>query len=146
MRSYINELVENIRDSIAHTGRISFEVSVADIYLDISQSVPLGLIVNEAITNAIKYAYPKNKKGSIYISLQYTGTQKLQLKIADHGKGLPAALDTGQSDSLGLQLIRLFSEQLDGDLDFINEKGLEINLTFRAVEYDATTTLNGNNV
>jgi len=40
----------------------------------------------------------------------------------------------------------LFSEQLDGDLDFINEKGLEINLTFRAVEYDATTTLNGNNV
>ena len=140
MRSYINELVENIRDSIAHTERISFELCVADIYLDISQSVPLGLILNEAITNTIKYAYPKNKKGSIRISLQYTGTQKLQLKIADHGKGLPDGMDTCQSDSLGLQLIRLFSEQLDGDLYFINENGLEINLTFRAADYNVITT------
>ena len=140
MRSYINELVENIRDSIAHTERISFELCVADIYLDISQSVPLGLILNEAITNTIKYAYPKNKKGSIRISLQYTGTQKLQLKIADHGKGLPDGMDTCQSDSLGLQLISLFSEQLDGDLYFINENGLEINLTFRAADYNVITT------
>ena len=140
MRSYINELVENIRDSIAHSERISFELCVADIYLDISQSVPLGLIINEAITNTIKYAYPKNKKGTINISLRYTSTQKLQLKIADHGKGLPAGMDTGQSDSLGLQLIRLFSEQLDGDLYFINENGLEINLTFRAADYNAITT------
>ena len=48
-------------------------------------------------------------------------------------------MDTDQSDSLGLQLIRLFSEQLDGDLCFINEKGLEIDLTFRPVDYNATT-------
>lgn len=139
IRSYINELVKNIRESIAHTKRISFEVRVADIYLDISQSVPLGLIVNEAITNAIKYAYPKNKNGNIRVSLQYTDTQKLHLKIADRGKGLPAGTDIDQSNSLGLQLIKLFSEQLDGNLYFINENGLEINLTFKSADYNVMT-------
>jgi two-component sensor histidine kinase len=54
----------------------------------------------------------------------------------DHGKGLPEGLDTEHSNSLGLQLIRLFAEQLEGDLYFINNNGLEINLCFRTAEYN----------
>jgi two-component sensor histidine kinase len=135
MRSYITELVENIRNSIADSKRIYFNVQVADIELDISQSVPLGLILNEAITNAIKYAYAENQKGDINISLQHTGAEQLQLRIADHGKGLPAGMDADNSNSLGLQLIRLFSEQLEGDIFFINDRGLEIVLNFKSTEY-----------
>jgi two-component sensor histidine kinase len=136
MRSYVSELVDNIRTSVADTERMEIQVDVApDIELDISQSVPLGLILNEGITNSIKYAYGENEKGSIRISLQHIGDRQLQLKIADHGKGLPEGLDAEQPHSLGLQLIRLFAEQLEGVLYFINNKGLEINLSFRTAEY-----------
>jgi two-component sensor histidine kinase len=136
MQSYTKELVDNIRSSVADTERMEFQVNVApDIDLDISQSVPLGLILNEGITNSIKYAYGKNEKGNIRISLRYIGDRQLQLQIADYGKGLPAGLDSENPHSLGLQLIRLFAEQLEGDLYFINNKGLEINLSFRMAEY-----------
>ncbi len=136
MRSYVNELMDNIRGSVADTRRMEFHVDVApDIELDISQSVPLGLILNEGITNSIKYAYGKNEKGSIRISLQYAGVGQLQLKIADHGKGLPEGLDAEHPHSLGLQLIRLFAEQLEGDLYFVNSNGLKIVLNFKPSEY-----------
>lgn len=132
MRSYINELIDNIQHSFADSKRIYFKTDVADISLDISQSVPLGLILNEAITNAIKYAYPKSEQGSIQISLNHHGTDQLQLKIEDNGKGLPADLDIKHSNSLGMQLISLFSEQLEGDLYFVNNNGLEIILNFKS--------------
>ena len=140
MRSYINELIDNIKDSFADSRRIQFEVDVTDVNLDISQSVPLGLILNEAITNAIKYAYLENEKGSIQISLKHYDNDMLQLKVADNGKGLPADVDIKHSKSLGLQLIKLFSEQLEGDLYFINSNGLEITLNFNASGYHEAAT------
>ena len=136
MQSYISELVESIKNSSIEPGKISFQLNVDEISLDISQSMPLGLILNEAITNAIKYAHPKNKEGIISISLQYADAGKVQLKIADNGKGLPSGFDTNRSNSLGLQLIKLFSEQLDGDLYFINKNGLEIVLNFKPAGYN----------
>jgi two-component sensor histidine kinase len=90
--------------------------------------------LNEAITNAVKYAYPKNEKGAIHISLKHYD-DKLQLRVADNGKGLAADVDIEYSNSLGLQLIRLFSEQLDGDLFFVNKNGLEIILSFKPAGY-----------
>ena len=126
IRSYINDLVENIQQSFDQSERIHFQVDVVDIGLGMSQSAPLGLILNEAITNAIKYAYPKNAKGSIQISLQPVGSQqrieRLQLIIADQGIGLPEGFDIEQNHSLGMQLIKLFAEQLEGELLFINRK------------------------
>ncbi len=66
--------------------------------------------------------------------MQHTGPEQLQLKIADTGKGLPVEVDTDHSNTLGLQLIKLFSEQLEGDLFFINNEGLEIILNFKSAE------------
>jgi two-component sensor histidine kinase len=136
MRAYISELVDNIRSSVADTERMEFRVDVdPGIDLDISQSVPLGLILNEGITNSIKHAYGENNKGTIRISLQYMRDQQLQLKIADQGKGLSEGIDTEHFDTLGLQLIKLFAEQLEGDLFFINNNGLEIILNFKTAEF-----------
>jgi two-component sensor histidine kinase len=141
MRSYITELVENIKNSFADSERIYFKLDVDDVGLDISQSVPLGLILNEAITNAVKYAYPKNDKGLIKVSLKHYDTDKLQLKIADNGKGLPASINIDESNSLGLQLIKLFSEQLEGELYLINENGLKIVVNFKTAEYKTVTVV-----
>jgi two-component sensor histidine kinase len=136
MKSYISELMDNIRSSVADTDRIEFQMEVGpNIDLDISQSVPLGLILNEGIINSIKYAYGENEKGSIRISFRYLGDRQLQLKIIDHGKGLPPGLDSENPHTLGLQLIRLFAEQLEGDLYFINNGGLTIKLGFKTADY-----------
>lgn len=134
MKSYVNELIENIRNSFADSERIHFQVDVDEIFMDISQSVPLSLILNEAISNAVKHAYPGNEKGVIQVSLKNSTNGTLQLKIADSGRGLPGKVDVKQIASLGMQLIRLFSEQLEGDLYFRNNHGLEIMLFFKFFE------------
>ena len=103
--------------------------------MDISQSVPLGLILNEAITNAIKYAYPNGKGGTVCISLQPADGGRIELRIADQGKGLPPGLDWQNSPSLGLQLINLLALQLKGELNFVSKNGLEITLNFRPANY-----------
>ena len=131
VRDYAYELVDNLQDSFAGSQDIHFELNIADIVLDISQSVPLGLILNEAITNAIKYAYPKGERGAVSISLQPTDAGRIELRIADKGKGLPWGLDWRNSPTLGLQLINLLAQQLNGELCFINSNGLEIVLHFK---------------
>ena len=136
--AYVYELVDNLQDSFANARDISFQLNIADIVLDISQSVPLGLIINEAITNAIKYAYPEGERGTVSISLQPTDGDWVELKIADNGKGLPPGLDWKNSPSLGLQLINLLAQQLKGELCFINKNGLEITLHFKPARYTYT--------
>ena len=131
VRTYIYELLENLRDSFANARDIHFQLNIADIVLDISQSVPLGLILNEAITNAIKYAYPKGEHGAVRISLQPISDNLIELRISDDGRGLPPGFDWRNSPSLGLQLINLLVEQLKGELYFVNKGGLEILLIFK---------------
>jgi two-component system, sensor histidine kinase PdtaS len=129
--AYAYELVDNLQDSFACARDIHFQLNIVDIALDISQSVPLGLILNEAITNAIKYAYPKGERGTVSISLQPTNAGRIELRIADKGKGLPPGLHRKTSPTLGLQLINLLAQQLNGELCFISNNGLEIVLIFK---------------
>ncbi len=131
MNSYIQEMITYLGNSFTNAERFHFQLEVEDIDLDVSQAVPLGLILNEAITNAVKYAFPKDRKGAITIVLQKVNGEEILLKIADNGKGLPADFDFSGNNSLGIQLIRLFAEQLDGDIRFRNEGGVEISLIFR---------------
>jgi two-component system, sensor histidine kinase PdtaS len=140
VRTYIYELVENLRDCFANARDIHFQLNIADIVLDISQSVPLGLILNEAITNAIKYAYPKGEHGTVSISLQPADHDHVELRISDNGKGLPPNFDWKNSPSLGLQLINLLAEQLKGELYIANKNGLEILLMFKPSDYTISYT------
>ena len=114
---------------------MSLGLGVLELSRPLEQSLPLGLILNEAITNAIKYAFAQNEKGLIRITLKQMEGDRFQLKIADNGKGLPGDVDIKQSNSLGMKLIRLFSEQLEGDLYFISNNGLEIVLNFKTADY-----------
>ena len=132
--------MDNLQDCFAGARDIHFQLNIADIVLDISQSIPLGLILNEAITNAIKYAYPKGERGTVSISLQPTDTERIELRIADNGKGLPPNFDWKNSPSLGLQLINLLAQQLKGELHFINKDGLVITLNFKPTRYTLSST------
>ncbi|HVU95254.1 MAG TPA: histidine kinase dimerization/phosphoacceptor domain -containing protein [Puia sp.] len=125
MQEYVRELVGFLRESLAARHKIAFDLDIQQLVLDASQCIPLGLILNEAITNAIKYAFPGGSGGSptICISLKEAPESCITLQIADNGVGLPAGFDAAGSKSLGLQLIHTLSLQLEGELVIANLPG-----------------------
>ncbi len=88
MPNYIKELVEYLKESFSLGQRIRFEIKVDPLELDVAQAVPLGLILNEAITNSIKYAFPNDRTGMIYVTLEATTDNSYLLIISDNGIGI----------------------------------------------------------
>lgn len=131
MLAYIQEMVNYLGSSFADVNRIKFKLDVQDISLDVSQAVPLGLVLNEAITNVVKYAFQPHEQGTLNIALHYLNTDDILLQVKDNGRGLPDDFDVLNSNSLGMQLMQLFAEQLDGTIRFSNSDGLELMLTFK---------------
>lgn len=128
---YTRELVSYLRDSFNTGQRIRFELDVQPLTLDVGQAVPLGLILNESITNAIKYAFPNDRPGIISISLVSPSPRSYLLTIADDGVGIPDHADTVRSGSLGMSLIRGLSGSLDGSVVVENKNGTVIKIAFR---------------
>ncbi|OOQ60376.1 hypothetical protein BC343_25485 [Mucilaginibacter pedocola] len=139
MPEYIDEMTRFLADSCGIENRIVFEKYVEPISLDVAQAVPLGLILNEAVTNAIKYAYKADETGTIYITLVKIENDSNQLTIADNGPGFPASLDLKQADSMGLNLIRGLCKQLGARLEFSNEQGCTMNITFETERFGEAT-------
>ncbi|SDG91817.1 sensor histidine kinase [Chitinophaga filiformis] len=130
MPGYINELVNYARESFDTNNRIVFEQKIEPLNLDVSQTVPLGLIINESIVNAIKYAFPHGRKGVVRIHFYRDGTRHLVLKIADNGTGLPPGFDTKAHTSLGFDLMQGLTKQLNGSFLFESNNGLHITIRF----------------
>src|SRR6202008_3774827 len=109
--------------------RIKLVLEVEQVALNLDLSIPCGLIVNEIISNALKYAFPNEREGEIHISLKKKD-DKLFLSIKDNGIGLPKELDFRNTESLGLQLVVTLVEQLGGEIAINTEKGTNFTITF----------------
>lgn len=117
--SVLRALVSNLQYSYAlDASRIQVRIDTDPVFLPIDISIPLGLIVNELCSNAMKYAFGEQDSGAIEISLKYTEPHVLQVYIADNGAGIPDAFDLENSSTLGLQLVHLLSEQISAELIF----------------------------
>jgi two-component system, sensor histidine kinase PdtaS len=101
------------------------------VKLDVSQAVPVGLILNEALTNAIKYAFPENGKGTIIISLQYGLDGQLLLYVSDNGQGFPPGFDVHMQGSMGTRLMETLAEQLEGTIAIREEQGITVIVSFK---------------
>jgi two-component sensor histidine kinase len=99
--------------------------------LEIDQAIPCGLMVNELVSNALKYAFPGNRHGTISISFQPEDQGWICLTVADNGVGLPAGLDFLATESLGLQLVRMLVRQLKGEISLDNNHGTLFRIRFR---------------
>ncbi|MEO8415431.1 MAG: histidine kinase dimerization/phosphoacceptor domain -containing protein [Ginsengibacter sp.] len=130
MHWYVQELAAYMRESYASDKKIQFILNIEKIELDVVQAVPLGLILNEAISNAIKYAFPNNKPGEIAITLKRLKDNNCSLTITDNGIGLPNGFDVQNSESLGMSLLYGLSEQLGGALEVSNNNGLSLQVGF----------------
>jgi two-component sensor histidine kinase len=130
MKAYIEELVAYLQDTYGLSRKVGFKLCIESIELDVNLAVPLGLIINEAITNAFKYAFPQDRSGVVHVNLLKQADTRYELTIEDDGVGLPGGYDPSQSRSLGMTLIHGFSAQLGGELTIESSGGVKQSLLF----------------
>ncbi len=128
MKDYVLNLSESILDSFGAEGKIKLELAMENLDLDIDTAVPIGLIINELITNAVKYAFPDDQKGTLKITLEKRSEQILHLVVSDNGVG-KSALTKGTG--FGGQLISLLTMQLDGKMVEENDNGTTVHFDFK---------------
>jgi PAS domain S-box-containing protein len=132
-KEYIRKLVSDIFYSYGiTTGTIESVLNIEDININIDTAIPLGLIINELITNSVKYAFPKCK-GKITLKLK-SSQEQMELTITDDGIGIPKDIDIENTETLGLQLVKNLINQLDGTLKLNTDKGTEFKITFNELE------------
>lgn len=131
MSSYVSDMLEYLGDSFSTRKRnIGFEQIIEPLNLDLAQAVPLGLVLNEAVTNSIKYAFGPDG-GQIIVALQLINEVNLLLTISDNGKGLPADFSLKHATSLGMEMMKALSKQLGGEFKIENKGGVRISIEFR---------------
>ncbi|WP_178372076.1 tetratricopeptide repeat-containing sensor histidine kinase [Chitinophaga jiangningensis] len=131
MAEYIPELMESLKDSFGVAKQIKFKLNIDPVELTLSQAIPLGLILNEAVTNSIKYAFPDNRNGEISIFMK-NDHDLITLQIMDDGIGMPAFDQEVEPESMGLRLIKGLSEDIDAAISFQVEQGTSITIVFKA--------------
>jgi two-component sensor histidine kinase len=129
MSEYIHELVGYLKGSFDSDQRINYFLKIDHLEMDPQKAIPLGLIINECVTNAIKYAFPGEAKGVIKISLLHSENQ-ITLTIHDNGVGLPNDISWQGNNSFGFILITGLVNQLNGKINIEYENGLKIVATF----------------
>lgn len=130
MPEYISDLVAYLEDSFEAKKFICFDLEIQPLELDVARALPIGLILNELITNALKYAFPGSGKGMLTIRLTKAGEDLISLLVADNGIGLPPDFDENSTESFGMTLIRGLTEDLDGSFRIENKNGTVVNIMF----------------
>ena len=132
VKDYFEKLTRHLFDSYkVSKDNIDLQFDICDIRLDVDTVIPLGLILNELISNALKYAFDQTEKGILSIRLVESADQ-LILQVEDNGKGLQEVRQhIEDSTSFGYSMIHTFADQLDGKLEFRSEKGTKVSLTLR---------------
>lgn len=130
-KSYLTELVHEITNSFPDDKKIKLEFDMENIELELTKAVPVGLIVNEVITNSLKHAFtPEIENPTITIVLK-TLFDKIQISVSDNGKGFTNT-DARKPTSLGITLIESLADQIDAKVLFSNENGARVNIVFSA--------------
>lgn len=131
-KQYVQKLSHQILSSLmVDSKRIKINIIVKEVYLDVETAIPLSLIVNELLTNAIKYAYPEEATGQIDVWLKNDSGNDYQLIVSDDGVGLPEGFNITNTNTLGLQLVNMLSKQLKSELKYRRNSGAEFSIKFK---------------
>lgn len=130
---YVRDLVKGLFHSYGiDESRINLKISVDNVPIGIDSAIPCGLIINELVTNSLKYAFPDGRKGEINIRLGVVGENEFELKISDNGIGIPEGIDFEKTDTLGLHLVKILSEnQLHGEISLARKNGTEFKINVK---------------
>jgi two-component sensor histidine kinase len=132
--SYLKGLATSLARSHA-TGAANIDIKVEgdELHLTLEEGVPCGLLVNELVTNALKYAFPGGRSGSITIRLKQLPESRILLEVSDDGIGLPEGYDPAAATTLGLRLVHNLVQQLDGEMGVCKSPGACFTITFQRV-------------
>ena len=134
---YAQGLVESLfRSYRVDTADITLTVNVEDVLLNVETAIPCGLIVNELVSNALKYGFPDGRSGEIWVEL-FSDDGEFTLAVRDNGIGIRPELDLRRTKSLGLKLVTTLTRQLRGSLELDRDGGTEFRITFSARERGA---------
>jgi len=134
--NYIHNLLSYL--SFSHDldpNKIKIDLNVEDAFLDINTAIPCGLIINELVTNSIKYAFPDGGSGTIGVDLYSKYEDEYVLIVDDDGIGISEDIDFQNTDTLGLQLVNNLTKQLEGSIDLNRENGTKIKIVFNKLVY-----------
>jgi two-component sensor histidine kinase len=130
MTSYIGEFTDYLLDTFGREDEVNIESQIDVKLLDIDTAVPIGLIVNELVTNSLKYAFPAGKKGVIKVQLRLNSREELLLQVSDNGIGKNAEKQES-STSFGTDLVKILSKKLKGVIEKDFSSGYKTTLTFK---------------
>ena len=129
VKNYLDDLVDRITAIFPSQARIKIDLRIDDFHLDAKRLFPLGIIINELLTNIMKYAFIKRKTGRVEIALTLA-KKHVTLTIQDNGRGLPAGFDMEKSKGFGLMLVKMLSQQLGGSFSMETRKGTRCKIEF----------------
>ena len=128
---YIKKLSVHILSTYSQEAAlINLKLDLKNVYLDITRAIPCGQILNELLSNAIKHAFPKGKKGEIKIMMNTDNNGKFALAVADNGIGFPKKLDFRKTETLGMQLVNDLVKQLHGTIKLQRKDGTAFKIVF----------------
>jgi two-component system response regulator len=129
------DYIESIARNLFHfygvsRDRIGLNVARGRVFLNIETAIPCGLIINELVSNSLKYAFPDNRKGEINLALHSISENTFELTVSDNGIGIPDTLDIKSTKSLGLKLVDILTGQIRGKMQLIRENGTTFRIVF----------------
>ncbi|MFN5627850.1 MAG: PAS domain S-box protein [Bacteroidota bacterium] len=129
LKSYIEDLVKNLSCSFSANDSVCLKFDIEEIFVNIKIAIPLALIVNEAVTNAFKYAFKDTVNGNLCVQIKSVN-EKIYMQISDNGPGISESIDLSKIKSLGFKLINIFVRQIKGSIEYIKKPGLTLQVTF----------------
>ncbi len=136
IQTYVENLVANLFQSFGCCNDlIEFNVNIDPIFLNIETAIPCGLIINELVSNSLKYAFPSGVKGEIKIDFHQVLLERFHLSIQDNGSGFPADFNVENTETLGVRLVKMLAEQLDGEILINTHPGTCYHLIFKELNY-----------
>jgi PAS domain S-box-containing protein len=131
LREYVEALARELFYAYGvNPNRVHLRLDLSSVELALDQAIPCGLILNELLTNAVKYAFPESRTGEILVALSRGEQDRVTLRVADNGVGMPGGFDWKQSGSLGLKIAGILSRQLEGTLQAEPGPGAAFVLSF----------------
>jgi PAS domain S-box-containing protein len=129
-RDYLGSLVNDLVATYSLAAEIRIQLEMEEIPLDLDMAIPCGLIVNELVTNALKYAFKGRNRGVLTVEMARVPEHRYTLTVQDDGIGFPPDLDLSKAETLGLKLVWVLSHQLDGDVRVESGPGTRFVITF----------------
>ena len=136
IEGYLKTLTgELMRMNTRKQNNVKIQLSVSDVKMGLDTALPCGLIVTELVSNCLKYAFPEGRTGSILVSVSRTNEGEFSLIVWDNGVGIPEGIDVAKCTSLGLRLVTMLSDQLNGTLSIKNQQGTRTEIRFKESKY-----------